>query len=56
MFGDKPMFGQIELNIDNKNRIIIPESTNREPGEELLILDNKELKIYEIYGVKRLEE
>lgn len=56
MFGDKPMFGKIELNIDEKNRIIIPVSTNREIGEELLLLYNKELKIYEIYGLKRLEE
>ena len=56
MFGDKPMFGQTKLSIDDKNRIIIPVSTNREPGEELLVIDNKELKIYEIYSVKRLEE
>ena len=56
MFGDKPMFGQIELSIDDKNRIAIPESTNREISEELLLLYNKELKIYEIYGVKRFEE
>ena len=56
MFGDKPMFGQIELSIDDKNRITIPSNTNRKPNDELLLLYNKELKIYEIYGVKRLEE
>ena len=56
MFGDKPIFGQTILNIDSKNRIIVPIYTNREYGEELLLLYNKDFDIYEIYSTKRLEE
>ena len=56
MFGDKPMFGKTKLIIDDEIRIVLPEYTNSEPGEELIILNNRELKIYEIYSMKRLEE
>ena len=56
MFGDKPMLGQTKLTIDDKNRIILPKCANSQSGEELIILNNKEFKVYEIYSIKRLEE
>ena len=56
MFGDKAIFGKAELSIDEKSRIIIPQYTNREIGEELALLYNEDFEFYEIYSVKRLEE
>lgn len=56
MFGDKPIFGQNELTVDSKGRIFIPASTKREPGEELVLIDNKDLGVYEIYSTLKLKE
>lgn len=56
MFGEKPIFGQNELTVDSKGRIFIPASTKREPGEELVLIDNKDLGVYEIYSVLKLKE
>jgi len=56
MFGEKAIFGQSELTPDNKGRIFIPVYTQREAGEELVLLYNAELKLYEIYSVSKLEE
>ena len=56
MFGEKPMFGQSELTLGDKGRIFIPASTKRESGEELVLLYNEELNVYEIYSVNKLNE
>lgn len=56
MFGDKPIFGQTELKIDEKGRMFIPANTNREVGEELVLLSNKNLNLYEIYSIAKLKE
>ena len=56
MFGDKAIFGKSELCVDDKGRVIVPQYTNREIGEELILLYNEDFKIYEIYSVKRLKE
>jgi len=56
MFGDKSIFGQNELTIDSKGRIFIPANTQREQGEELVMLYNGNLNAYEVYSVKKLEE
>lgn len=56
MFGEKPIFGQTELTIDNKGRIYIPTNTKREPGEELLLIYNSISNFYEIYGISKLTE
>lgn len=56
MFGEKPIFGQNELTVCDKGRIFIPAHTKREPGEELVLLYNNDLKLYEIYSSKLLEE
>ena len=56
MFGETGIFGQHELSIDSKGRIAIPVNTKREEGEELVLLYNDELKVYEIYSSRRLEE
>lgn len=56
MFGEKPIFGQNELTVDPKGRIFIPANTKREPGEELVLIDNKDLGVYEIYSVDKLKE
>lgn len=56
MFGEKPMFGQTELTVGDKGRIFIPASTKREPGEELVLLYNAELNVYEIYSISKLNE
>ena len=56
MFGDKPIFGQTELKIDEKGRMFIPANTKREVGEELVLLNNKNLNLYEIYSIAKLKE
>ena len=56
MFGEKPIFGQSELTVDKKGRIFIPANTKREHGEELVLIDNKDLGVYEIYSVLKLKE
>lgn len=56
MFGEDAIFGQSELNIDSKGRIFIPINTKREVGEDLVLLYNKNLNLYEIYSIKKLEE
>ncbi|MBE6138941.1 MAG: hypothetical protein E7174_00325 [Firmicutes bacterium] len=56
MFGEKPLFGQVEISVDKKGRICIPATTKREPGEELVILYNKQFDVHEIYSVKSLED
>lgn len=56
MFGDQPILGQTELKIDEKGRVLIPSSTKREVGEELVVLNNRNLNLYEIYSAARLKE
>jgi len=56
MFGEKPLFGQNELTVCEKGRIYIPTYTKREPGEELVLLYNSDLKLHEIYSSKLLEK
>ncbi|MBR6690475.1 MAG: hypothetical protein IKL65_04015 [Bacilli bacterium] len=56
MFGEKPMFGQNEIKVDEKGRIFIPAYTKREPGEELVLMYNENLKLHEIYSVQKLDD
>lgn len=56
MFGEKPIFGQSELTVDKKGRIFIPANTKREPGEQLVLINNKDLGVYEIYSIDKLKE
>lgn len=56
MFGEEAIFGQAEVSRDNKGRIFIPATTKREPGEELVLLYNEELKVHEIYSVSKLNQ
>lgn len=56
MFGENPMFGQNELAVDSKGRIYIPASTKREEAEELVLIYNEDLAVYEIYSVLKLKE
>ena len=37
MLGDNAIYGQFELTIDDKNRVIIPAKTGVEKGEEIVI-------------------
>ena len=56
MFGENPIFGQNELTVDSNGRIFIPANTKREYGEELVLIENKDLGVYEIYSVLKLKE
>ena len=48
MFGEEAMFGQTELKIDNKTRLIIPAYTKREEGDKLILVEDADLNIYRI--------
>lgn len=56
MFGDNVLFGHKEVAQDQKNRIVIPIETGREPEEELVLLYNQNLGVHEIYSKKTIEE
>ena len=55
MFGEDAIFGQTELKIGDKGRICIPANTQREIGEKLVLVHNKNLNLYEIYSIEKLE-
>lgn len=55
MFGEKPIFGQNEITIDYSARMFVPANTKREAGEELVLLYNENLKLYEMYSVEKLK-
>ena len=48
MFGEEAMFGQTELKIDSKTRLIIPAYTKREEGDKLILVEDTDLNIYRI--------
>lgn len=56
MFAEEPIFGKNEMSVDEKGRIFIPAYTKREPGEDLVLIENKDLDAYEIYSVLKLKE
>ena len=56
MFGEKAMFGQTETSRDEKGRIFIPAYTNREKGDELVLIYDEMLKVHEIYSEEALKE
>ena len=57
MFGDKNnIYGQFNLSIDEKNRIFLPPSTNREIGEELVLSYDKDLEIFKIFTLEKFDE
>ena len=56
MFGEKNIYGQINLKLDDKNRIILPKFTYRETGDSLVIVKNKESNSYDIYKTEVFDE
>lgn len=56
MFGDKAIFGQAETSRDEKGRIFIPAFTNREKGDELVLIYDDMLKVHEIYSETALKQ
>lgn len=56
MFKDKGICGQSEMFVDDKNRMILPEYTGAEPGENLVIVRNKESKCYDVYDEEHYTE
>ena len=56
MFGDIPIIGKNEVNVDSKGRIFIPAYTKREKGETLVLCKDNDLNIHVIYSFKRIEE
>ena len=56
MFGDIPIIGKNEVNVDSKGRIFVPAYTKREKGETLVLCKDNDLNIHVIYSFKRIEE
>ncbi|MBQ9072205.1 MAG: hypothetical protein IJY25_03515 [Bacilli bacterium] len=56
MFRTEGICGQLEMSVDDKNRMILPEHTGAEPGEKLVIVRNKESKCYDIYAEKHYQK
>ncbi len=56
MFGDVPIIGKSEVNVDPKGRIFVPAYTKREKGETLVLCKDNDLDVYVIYSSKKIEE
>lgn len=56
MFGDKILLGQSDIVIDDKSRMFLPARTNREKGDNLVLLYDSTLECYKIYSVSAIEE
>jgi len=48
MFGEKSIYGQKEVTLDNKGRIILPANTKREKGDNLILVYDEDISAYEI--------
>ena len=46
MFGDKPLVGQYNYNIDEKNRMFLPSTTGREKGDTIYLCYDKDIMAY----------
>lgn len=56
MLGDEILLGNRILNVDSKQRIIIPVDTKREEGESLVIVQDNDLDVLRIYNQERYME
>jgi len=56
MFGDKNIFGNGTMFVDDKNRIILPKFTHREVGDRLVIVKNDESNSYDVYREDKYSE
>ncbi len=54
MFGEKSIYGQSIVHIDDKNRIILPKYTYAEPGDKLLVINEGEYLA--IHSEQEIEE
>ena len=55
MFGDRTLLGTYEVSVDSKNRIALPAKTNREAGDELVLVFDKDVEKYAIHKLKDIE-
>lgn len=51
MFGEKPIYGQSEVKVDDRGRMFLPAYTKRERDDELILLYDENLSVYEIHRV-----
>lgn len=56
MFGDKPILGQVETIIDDKNRLNLPKYTNKEQGDELVLIYDNDTENYKIFSASKYLE
>lgn len=56
MLGDEILLGNRILNVDSKQRIIIPVETKREEGESLVIIQDNDLDVLRVYNQERYME
>jgi len=56
MFGEEAIFGQAQINIDSKGRIFLPSFTSKEAGDELVLVYDDTLGVYEIYSASALKD
>ena len=50
MFGEESIYGQNEVSLDSKKRIILPANTKREKGDTLLLVKDHDISLYEIFN------
>lgn len=56
MFGEKSLYGNDVLKIDDKGRIFLPKYTKKEKDDELVLRYDEENAKYEIYSIDRYDQ
>lgn len=56
MFGEKSIYGQSSVKIDNKGRMFLPAFTKREIGDNLVLIRDNDISRYKICSSNRLDE
>lgn len=56
MFGEKPLYGTVELKVDNHGRVYLPKYTQKEVNDELVLIYDEEIMKYEIYGIDKFNK
>lgn len=56
MFGEESIYGQSEVTLDDKGRIILPTDTKREKGDSLVLARDNDTLQYEICSYQMFDK
>lgn len=56
MFGEESMYGQKEVSIDEKGRMLLPAYTKREKGDKLFLIYDEDICLYQIFNFSTYDD